>query len=88
MNKTINGLQRVNKMGKEAQKIIKGGVVSGLCKLYPVGGATPIAVVIVNYGPMSSGAAASAAANADCLSLIQQYGGGCHYDCAYDGFGS
>lgn len=38
-------------------------------------------------GGFSEGSAGSSEANNDCVAIIQQQGGSCSYDCAYDGFG-
>lgn len=89
--KTIAGLQGVTKLGKVAQKIINGGRVTGVCAVSVSAGAggagTGGGGGILDFGSQSSGSAASGSANSWCVSHIQQYGGSCSYDCAWDGFG-
>jgi hypothetical protein len=90
--KTIAGLQGVTKLSKDAQKIINGGRVSGVCAVSVSAGAggagTGGGGGILDFGSQPSGSAASGAADSWCVNHIAQYGGSCRYDCAWDGYGA
>lgn len=84
MLKTIEGLQGVTILSKDAQKKISGGV-TGVCAVRVSGGSYGGATGVIDFGTQSSGSAASGAASSWCASHIAQYGGRCQYDCAHDG---
>jgi hypothetical protein len=89
--RTIARLQGVTKLSKDAQKVVNGGKVSGICVVSVSAGAggagTGGGSGVIDFGPQSSGSSASGAANSWCVNHIAQYGGSCRYDCVWDGLG-